>query len=201
MAAKTIRDTRRQEIINAARDLFSRKGYHGTAMPEIARAAGISTGLIYHFFPSKEDILVACCDEGAALHRDLFKRASSISDPLERFDFIVRKLYTGLDKGSKRLIIIYRDVSALKRESRHHVLSIINELDHLFLELIREGQQKGIFTRDISHPEILAANVVSLGHQWALQKTWRFAPQVDLETYISAQLAYFHAQLTGKSEV
>jgi AcrR family transcriptional regulator len=180
MAAKTIRDTRRQEI---------------------ARAAGISTGLIYHFFPSKEDILVACCDEGAALHRDLFKRASAIADPLERFDYIVRKLYTGLDKGSKRLTIIYRDVSSLNRESRHHVLFIINELDHLFLELIREGQQKGVFTRDIAHPEILAANVMSLGHQWALQKTWRFAPQIDLETYISAQLTYFHAQLTGKSDV
>src|SRR6266704_2711299 len=58
MRAKTIRDTRRKEIITAARDLFSRKGFHGTSIPDIAHAAGISTGLIYYIFPSKEDILL-----------------------------------------------------------------------------------------------------------------------------------------------
>jgi hypothetical protein len=46
---------------------------------------------------------------------------------------------------------------------------------------------------------VLAANVQSLGHQWALQKTWLFAPEIDLETYIAAQLEYFHAQLLQKS--
>lgn len=195
MGAKAIQDTRRKEIIAAARDLFSRKGYHGTAMPEIAQAAGISTGLIYYFFPSKEDILVACCEEGAALHVDLFKRASAIADPLKRFDFIVRELYAALDQGSKPLIIVYRDIATLKREKRQLILSGIKQLDHLFLELIQEGQQKGVFARTITHPHVLAANVLSLGHQWALQKTWRFAPEIDLETYISAQLDYFHTQL------
>ena len=199
MGAKTIQDTRRKEIIAAARDLFSRKGYHGTAMPEIAQAAGISTGLIYYIFPSKEDILVACCEEGAALHFDLFKRAAAIADPLKRFDFIVRELYTALDLGSRRLIIIYRDISTLKREKRQLILPDIKQLDHLFLELIQEGQQKGVFSRTIPHPQILAANVLSLGHQWALQKTWRFAPEIDLETYISTQLEYFHTQLLSKT--
>lgn len=198
MGAKAIRDTRREEIIAAAQDLFSRKGYHGTSMPEIAQAAGISTGLIYYIFPSKEDILVALCEEGAALHHNLFKRASAIADPLARFDFIVRKLYTGLDKGSKHLIIMYRDTSTLKREKRQRILPIITQLDQLFLELIQEGQQKGVFSSDIPHPEVLAANVVSLGHQWALQKTWRFMPAVDLETYITAQLDYFHTLLLNK---
>jgi AcrR family transcriptional regulator len=195
VGATTIQDARRREILAAAQELFSRKGYHGTAMPEIAQAAGISTGLIYYIFPSKEDILVACCAEGAALHLDLFKRAAAIVDPLKRFDFIVRELYTALDQGSKLLIILYRDISTLKHEQRQRILPAVEQLDQLFLALIEEGQQQGIFAQDIPHPQILAANVLSLGHQWALQKTWRFAPQADLETYISAQLAYFHTQL------
>lgn len=53
MEAKTIQGTRRKEIIAAARELFNRKSYHGTATPEIARAADTSTSLIYHTFPSK----------------------------------------------------------------------------------------------------------------------------------------------------
>jgi AcrR family transcriptional regulator len=195
MSTKTIRDTRREEITAAARDLFSRKGYHGTTIPDIARAAGISTGLIYYIFPSKEDILLACCEDAAAIHLDLFQRTRHISNPLERFDLIVRELYTSLDRGSKQLIIVYRDISTLQRETRQRILAMTKELDDHFMELFEEGQQAGIFTKDISEPRVLAANVLGLGHQWALQKTWHFAPQISLETYITAQLAYFHAQL------
>ncbi|MBO0783908.1 MAG: TetR/AcrR family transcriptional regulator [Ktedonobacteraceae bacterium] len=198
MDAKTIRSTRREEIMAAARDLFSRKGYHGTTMPDIARAAGISTGLIYYIFPSKEEILLACCEEVATLHLDLFHQASDIPDPLKRFDFIVRELYTSLDRGSKRLIIMYRDSSTLPRETRERILAMIKNLDNHFLELFEEGQRAGVFAPDIPEPRVLAANVLGLGHLWALHKTWHFAPEIDLETYISAQLDYFHAQLLRK---
>ncbi len=195
MSTKTIRDTRREEITAAARDLFSRKGYHGTTIPDIARAAGISTGLIYYIFSGKEDILLACCEDAAAIHLDLFKRTRYITNPLERFDLIVHELYSSLDRGSKQLIIIYRDISTLQKETRQRILAMTKQLDDHFMELFEEGQQAGIFTKDIPEPRVLAANVLGLGHQWALQKTWHFAPEIDLETYIAAQLAYFHAQL------
>ena len=198
MSTKTVRDTRREEITKAARDLFSRKGYHGTSMPDIARAAGISTGLIYYIFPSKEDILIALCEEIAALHLGLFQQANDITDPLERFDFIVRELYTSLDRGSKLLIIMYRDSSTLPRETRQRILGMIKNLDNRFLELIEEGQRVGVFASDIPEPRLLAANVLGLGHMWGLHKSWHFAPEINLEVYISTQLAYFHAQLLPK---
>jgi len=198
MCAKTIRDTRREEIITAARDLFSRKGFHGTSIPDIARAAGISTGLIYYIFSSKEDILLACSEEIAALHLDLFQQASAIADPLDRFDFIVRELYASLDRGSKMVILMYRDSSILPRETRRRILAMIKNLDNRFLELFLEGQQAGVFRPDIPEPRVLSANVLGLAHLWALHKTWHFEPEIDLETYISAQLDYFHAQLVNR---
>ncbi|HEY0753334.1 MAG TPA: TetR/AcrR family transcriptional regulator [Ktedonobacteraceae bacterium] len=195
MGAKLSREVRREEITAAARELFSRKGFYGTSVPDIARAAGISIGLIYYIFPSKDDILQACCEEVAALHLDFFKRTIDIADPLERFDFIVRELYKDLDQNSKRILIMYRDSSTLPRELRRRILSMIKNLDQHFLELFEEGQRAGIFRADIAEPRVLAANVLGLGHLWALQKTWHFAPEIDLETFTSAQLAYFHAQL------
>ncbi len=195
MSSRTIRDTRRKEIISAARDLFSRKGFHGTSMPDIAQAVGISTGLIYYIFSNKEDILLACCEEVATLHLDLFTQAAHIDNPLERFDYIVRELYRSLDEGSKRLIIMYRDSSTLPRETRRRMLDMIKNLDHHFLMLFEEGQRAGVFRQDIPEPRVLAANVLGLGHLWSLHKTWHFEPEIDLESYINAQLAYFHAQL------
>ena len=195
MSAKLAREVRREEITVAARDLFSRKGFHGTSVPDIARAAGISTGLIYHIFPSKDAILLACCAEVATLHLDFFKQTVDIADPLERFDFIVRKLYQDLDSSSKRILIMYRDISTLPNETRQGILSMIKKLDTHFLALFEEGQRAGIFRVDIPEPRVLAANVLGLGHMWALQKTWHFAPEIDLEMYISAQIDYFHSQL------
>lgn len=195
MGTKTARNSRREEIIAAAGDLFSRKGFHGTTVPDIARAAGISTGLIYHFFPGKDELLLACCEKTARIHLDLFKQGADIANPLERFDFIVHKLYKGLDNGSKSVLVTYRDSSTLPREARHRILDMIKDLDEQFLALFQEGQHLGLFRSDIPEMRVLAANVLGLGHLWSLQKTWHFLPTVDLETFTSAQLAYFHRQL------
>jgi len=47
-------EERKRSIINAARPLFAEKGFHGTSIREIARAADVSEALIYKHFPSKE---------------------------------------------------------------------------------------------------------------------------------------------------
>lgn len=195
MTDTATRDARRTEIVNAAQDLFSRKGYHGTTIPDIARAAGISTGLIYYIFPGKEDILLASCEGVASDHLEIFKRASGIVNPLERFDTIVRELYMALDSESKRLIIMYKDISTLKRETRQRILTLIKNLDLRFMELFEEGQRAGVFAPHIAEPRVLAANILALGHTWALQKTWHFQPAITLEMYTNAQLHYFHSQL------
>ncbi|MCW2936964.1 MAG: putative TetR family transcriptional regulator [Actinomycetia bacterium] len=59
---------RRGEILDAAAALFAREGYRGTSMREVATAAGIQAGSLYHHFPSKEAIAVELVQE---YHADL----------------------------------------------------------------------------------------------------------------------------------
>ena len=47
----------RETIARAAHELFAERGYHATTLPDIARAADVSTRTIFAYFPSKEDIL------------------------------------------------------------------------------------------------------------------------------------------------
>jgi AcrR family transcriptional regulator len=47
----------REEIARAAHELFVKRGYNATTLPDIAEAAGVSTRTIFAYFPSKEDIL------------------------------------------------------------------------------------------------------------------------------------------------
>lgn len=57
----------RTQILTAALGLFSSQGYRGTNMREIAEAAGVSTGNVYHQFEDKEAIFQTLLDEYATL--------------------------------------------------------------------------------------------------------------------------------------
>lgn len=68
-AAAQSEDTRntRERILDAALNIFSRKGYHDTRLDEIASDSGTSKGSIYFHFPNKERLFVALVDQFADL--------------------------------------------------------------------------------------------------------------------------------------
>jgi AcrR family transcriptional regulator len=52
-----LRDASKQKIMDAALELFGTKGFASTSIADIVKAAGISKGLVYHYFDSKDDLL------------------------------------------------------------------------------------------------------------------------------------------------
>ncbi len=58
-----IRIEKRQQILNAALKLFADFGFHATSISSIAKEAGVSKGLMYNYFASKEALLYAITDE------------------------------------------------------------------------------------------------------------------------------------------
>ncbi len=69
-----IRESRKMEIMNTALELFANHGYHTTSISNISEKAGISKGLLYNYFSSKEQLLKSIIDEG-------IKQISSPIDP------------------------------------------------------------------------------------------------------------------------
>jgi AcrR family transcriptional regulator len=54
-----IRRERREQILEAARQVFVERGFHATRMSDVARAAGVSQGTVYHYFDNKDDLFIA----------------------------------------------------------------------------------------------------------------------------------------------
>ena len=48
---------KKQAIFDATLRLISENGFHGTAMSKVAKEANVSTGIIYHYFESKDDLI------------------------------------------------------------------------------------------------------------------------------------------------
>src|SRR5690242_17179176 len=56
-------DRRRHDLVQAAARIFAERGYDQTSVQELTDAMGLAAGALYHYFGSKEQLLVQICDQ------------------------------------------------------------------------------------------------------------------------------------------
>lgn len=95
--APTRREQQRQErrwvILAAAAEAFARKGYAATKVADIARGAGMSMGLMFHYFESKEDLLAELVELGANGPEGILDSADELP-PLDYLQEIARQVFS-----------------------------------------------------------------------------------------------------------
>src|SRR5205085_8566531 len=76
----------RERIVYSALKLFAEKGYASTSVADILHAADVNAGSLYHFFPGKQDVLLAVLDAyRQGIHPMLLEPAwKGVKDPIER---------------------------------------------------------------------------------------------------------------------
>ena len=79
MVPRKPREERINEITQAAIDVFLEKGYENTTMDAIAKKAGISKGGLYHYFPSKEMVLIFANEKISQKVQEIMTAASKCS--------------------------------------------------------------------------------------------------------------------------
>jgi len=119
---KKMRDKTRAAIIDAALKLFANKGYHGTSIAEIAKEAGISKGLAYNYFNSKQDLVEAVIELLENFVAGLFSEAEKLSDPYEKLALFVEVTLDNI-KENKEFWSLYFGLSLQK-----DVLKISNKV-------------------------------------------------------------------------
>ena len=63
----------RRRILDSALEVFGAEGYDGASMNAICTRAGISKGIIYHYFAGKEDLYLSCCRESTQKMADYLR--------------------------------------------------------------------------------------------------------------------------------
>src|ERR1700687_2887108 len=76
----------RARLIGAAMQLFWEKGYGSTSVADVLQAAGVNSGSLYHFFPGKQDLLLAVLEayRGGIGEMLLAPAWKGVSDPIKR---------------------------------------------------------------------------------------------------------------------
>jgi AcrR family transcriptional regulator len=75
------RDERREQILSCARRLFSERHYGAVSMGEVADAAGVTRGLLHHYFGSKRDLYLEVVRSMLTLPSSLFAEPGEANDP------------------------------------------------------------------------------------------------------------------------
>lgn len=100
-ASDRVRAETRARIANAALRLFAEQGYDRTPVRMIADLAGVSSGLVYYYFPTKEALLRALFEATMADVRESFELAAAEPTPEERLGMLVR--------GAFRIVTQHRE--------------------------------------------------------------------------------------------
>lgn len=103
-------DDRREQLLNVGVELLAERGYEELSTEAIAEAAGISKGLLYHYFPTKKDFLLAALRRGEA---ELAERLRPDPDvpPHEQFNAGLEAFLDDVERHPRAYSAIFRRLS------------------------------------------------------------------------------------------
>ncbi len=85
----TEKKAKRQLLLDAAAEIFARKGYHATRVSEIAERAGVAKGTVYEYFRTKEELFYALLDSWLTqFEHELSEQLTGVADPLQQADIV-----------------------------------------------------------------------------------------------------------------
>jgi TetR/AcrR family transcriptional regulator, fatty acid metabolism regulator protein len=144
----TGQEDKRRLILDAAVRAFARRGYHTCRVGDIAEEAGVAHGLLYHYFRSKEELLVTIFRE---TWRDVLDAVRAVEETdesaRERLAGIVKILLRAWRRDPDLVRVLVREVT---RSS--HLQQRIDEIDAAFAgieRIIVRGQEEGEFRADV----------------------------------------------------
>lgn len=130
-------DEKRQNIVDQAADLFAEQGFHSSSLNDLARACNSSKALIYHYFESKEAVLLAVVEEHVRLlydtARDTTRGFDSAEEKLARLTKAFMRIY---QHSRARHIVLSTELRHLSDEDRERVQSRERAIIDIFRNLI-----------------------------------------------------------------
>ena len=92
------REAAKTKIIDAARTVFAKQGYHDSTMDDVAKEVGVSKGALYSYFKSKEDILKEISLQGHQTLRTILRESGkthNLEEALEKVYTMITEKYRG----------------------------------------------------------------------------------------------------------
>jgi AcrR family transcriptional regulator len=162
----------RERLLDAARSVFARGGFHGASVEEIASEAGFSTGALYSNFDGKEDLFLALMEREIAAHaREIAAAVGARASVDERAKGGARQWMTMIEREPELLLLFMEFWAYGVRDARVRpkVAARFAQVRELLTRLIADGVRE--FDLELALPaEQLAVAIDALADGIARQK-------------------------------
>jgi AcrR family transcriptional regulator len=139
-------EERQIEILDAAAELFSTKGYDKTSTSDIMKAVGIAKGTLYYHFSSKEEILDALIDRIAS---NMVSRATAIASDKtvsvpDRITRVILSLNVNTHGEGQIIETLHNPQNALFHQKSLDI--VIERITPILAGIVKEGIEQGLFS-------------------------------------------------------
>lgn len=186
---------RRAHIVKTATELIVKKGYSNINTRELATALGMSTGGLYHYIGSKEDILYLIVNFTSDLTHgmlDHFNNSLVREAPAEQLKECLKFYFKGSDDYRDFYNFVNHIMLSLPVKDR----KIVYQNESLIIEYFERLLARGVETGDFGPHDCkcIAHNIVAIANAWA-NRGWYLKKYYTIDDYIKEQTDCLFAQL------
>lgn len=132
-------DTRRLRVLSTSAEIFSRRGFRATSMNEIAAAVGLSKPTLYHYFRSKEELLVRLysdvLDESLEMGR---RTVAAAATPLDAIRDLIASRVAYTCRNQALLKVCFEEEHELPADLAAEVLQRRHAFEDLFIDALEQ---------------------------------------------------------------
>jgi TetR/AcrR family transcriptional regulator, cholesterol catabolism regulator len=185
----TLITEKRKKIVNQSIKLFIKHGYHKTTTRMIAKATNFSTGSLYEYISSKDDLLYLVCK---GIHEEIYKAVNTalgeIVDERRRLTIMIKEYILVCDKLSDHISLMYKVTQFLPDKWKKRVLENEIKITNIFIkELIQLKKNKNLRSNIKKKTlELVGHDIAVIGQMWAFRH-WHIKKKYLLHEYIKIQ--------------
>ncbi len=143
---------KRRLILDAAIQVFARRGFHRCRVSDVADEAGVAYGLVYHYFDSKEEILNTLFSERWQVMLDAITSIDARPDlgAREKLELVASFIIDSYRNEPELMKVIIVEVTRAANTFGRHHLPEIREAYRMIAQIVDSARSEGSFKADIS---------------------------------------------------
>lgn len=132
-------DAKSQSILDSAASLFAEVGYPNAKMQDVAQACGATKSMLYHYYPTKDDLLYAMLEEHLEkLIEAMDEVTASSKTTAKRFDAFLRIYVQKSSQSRRRHVIAMNDIKFLPQPMQLPLIELERRVTSQITNMLRE---------------------------------------------------------------
>ncbi|MBN2514642.1 MAG: TetR family transcriptional regulator [Deltaproteobacteria bacterium] len=157
-------DLRKAQLTKAAFSVVSERGYYNFTMMDIAKEAGVSSGLVHYYFKNKQGLLLNLLREMQEnVRKKLYEALQKAQTPLEELEIFIEEAFTIIERNPNYFYVMFDFLTQIKRnkQMKEMMKKLYQSYRSVLSMILQKGIDKKVFMKlDVNYLSVLIISLV-----------------------------------------